>query len=171
MLAASNWDEETSFVGVDLSYRPYFQEAWRTGLGRFYGIGTTSGEPGYYYAKAIVDGGSVLGVAAVKVSLDKLQSPWRRSPTQAAMAVDGDGVVVLASEPGWKYRTLEPLPKATLDRVKATRQFENVPLDPLGYGRSACWTPGCGSSRSRTARAGRPRFLLQERPLSPRAGG
>ena len=72
-------------------------------------------------------------MATVKVSLDKLQSPWRRSPTQAAMAVDSDGVVILASEPGWKYRTLEPLPRATLDRVKATRQFENVPLEPLGH--------------------------------------
>ena len=83
VLAASNWDAEISFVGVDLSYRPYFQDAVRTGLGRFYGIGTTSGEPGYYYAKPIVDGGTMLGVAAVKVSLDKLQSPWRRSSTTA----------------------------------------------------------------------------------------
>jgi C4-dicarboxylate-specific signal transduction histidine kinase len=37
-LAASNWNEEASFVGVDLSYRPYFQEAMQHGSGRFYAI-------------------------------------------------------------------------------------------------------------------------------------
>jgi C4-dicarboxylate-specific signal transduction histidine kinase len=168
VLAASNWDEEISFVGVDLSYRPYFQDAWRTGLGRFYGIGTTSGEPGYYYAKAIVDGGSVLGVAAVKVSLDELQSPWRRSPTQAAMAVESDGVVILASEPGWKYRTLGPLPKATLDRVKATRQFANVPLEPLGLRTERVLDAGARIVSLPHGKGGeRSRFLLQERVLPP----
>jgi two-component system C4-dicarboxylate transport sensor histidine kinase DctB len=168
VLAASNWDAEISFVGVDLSYRPYFQDAVRTGLGRFYGIGTTSGEPGYYYAKPIVDGGSMLGVAAVKVSLDKLQSPWRRSPTTAAMAVDGDGVVILASEPGWKYRTLEPLPRAVLDRVKATRQFENVPLEPLGIRTERELDGGTQVvSLPSDAAGGRRRLLLQERVLPP----
>jgi two-component system C4-dicarboxylate transport sensor histidine kinase DctB len=47
-LAASNWNEEASFVGVDLSYRPYFQEAMQHGSGRFYAIGTTSGIPGFF---------------------------------------------------------------------------------------------------------------------------
>jgi two-component system C4-dicarboxylate transport sensor histidine kinase DctB len=168
VLAASNWDEEISFVGVDLSYRPYFQDALRTGLGRFYGIGTTSGEPGYYYAKAIVEGGVVLGVATVKVSLDQLQSPWRRSPTQAAMAVDSEGVVILASEPGWKYRALEPLPRATLERMKATRQFENVPLEPLGVRTDRVLDPGVRIISLPYGDAGeRHRFLLQERVLAP----
>ena len=168
VLAASNWDEEISFVGVDLSYRPYFQDALRTGLGRFYGIGTTSGEPGYYYAKAIVEGGLVLGVATVKVSLDKLQSPWRRSSTQAAMAVDGEGVVILASEPDWKYRTLEPLPRATLDRVRATRQFEDVPLEPLGIRTERLLDAGVRIISLPYGDAGeRHRFLLQERVLAP----
>ena len=53
VLAASNWNQKTSFVGVDLSYRPYFQDALRTGVGRIYGIGTTTGEPGYYFAQAV----------------------------------------------------------------------------------------------------------------------
>jgi two-component system C4-dicarboxylate transport sensor histidine kinase DctB len=168
VLAASNWDEEISFVGVDLSYRPYFQDALRTGLGRFYGIGTTSGEPGYYYAKAIVEGGLVLGVATVKVSLDKLQSPWRRSSTQVAMAVDGEGVVILASEPDWKYRTLEPLPRATLDRVRATRQFEDVPLEPLGIRTERLLDAGVRIISLPYGDAGeRHRFLLQERVLAP----
>lgn len=167
VLAASNWDEAVSFVGVDLAYRPYFQEAMRRGLGRFYGIGTTSGEPGYYFAKAILAGGRPLGVATVKVSLDKLQNPWRRSPGQLAMVVDGDGVVILASEPDWKYRTLAPLAPETLRRFQATRQFENVRLDPLDVRIERTLEDGAQIvSLPDGAGQGRHRMLLQERRLS-----
>ena len=131
VLAASNWDEEVSFVGIDLSYRPYFQDAMRTGSGRLYGIGTTTGEPGYYFARTIGDGGQPLGVATVKVSLDRLESSWARRPAPSAMVVDSDGVVILTSEPEWKYRTLAPLSAETMRRIQTTRQFERAPLTPL----------------------------------------
>jgi len=132
VVAASNWDEEISFIGIDLSYRPYFQDALRTGIGRLYGIGTTTGEPGYYFAQAIVgDNGKPLGVATVKVSLDRLESPWAKGPGPSAMVVDSDGVVILASEPEWKYRTLAPLSADTIRRIQASRQFERVSLTPL----------------------------------------
>ena len=57
-LAASNWNEEASFVGMDLGYRPYVRDAVDRGSGRFYGIGTTSGKPGFYYSQAIRDHGA-----------------------------------------------------------------------------------------------------------------
>ena len=132
-LAASNWNAPHSFVGVDLSYRPYFQDAMRNGTGSFYGIGTTSGEPGYYFARTIRIDGQVLGVAAVKVNLDEIGDLWAENPASAAMVVDGDGVVILTSEPGWKYRVLAPLAPATLDRYRQSRRFSNVPLTSLDW--------------------------------------
>ena len=167
VLAASNWDQPHSFVDVDLSYRPYFTEALRTGFGQLYAIGTTSGEPGYYFARSIDDGdGPPLGVAAVKVGLDQLQAPWRQSIAEAALAVDGDGVIILASEPDWRYRTLAPLPAAVLARIRASRQYENLPLTPLGLrierrldvGTSLVTLPDNGQ-------AGYRRLLLQSREL------
>lgn len=166
VLAASNWNQKTSFVGVDLSYRPYFQDALRTGVGRIYGIGTTTGEPGYYFAQA-VDGGTQppLGVAVVKVSLDRLESPWPRRP--AAMVVDGDGVVILASRPEWKYRTLTPLPLEIIQRIQATRQFERATLLPLDLrlerdlGDGASVVSVADESQQR-----RHELLLQERELA-----
>jgi C4-dicarboxylate-specific signal transduction histidine kinase len=130
-LAASNWRQPDSFVGVDLAYRPYLQQALCCDAGRFYGIGTTSGKPGYYYARAIRSDGEILGVAAVKVELAQLRQPFP-GPLQA-MVVDADGVVILASELGWTYRTLSPLPASTRERYRATRRFENVALEPLGW--------------------------------------
>ena len=76
VLASSNWNEPISFVGVDLSYRPYFQDVLNGRSGRFYGIGTTGGEPGYFFSHGIHEGGRMLGVAAVKVSLDQLERTW-----------------------------------------------------------------------------------------------
>lgn len=47
-VAASNWRTPTSNVGVDYSFRPYVQQALAQGSGSFYGIGVTTGEPGYF---------------------------------------------------------------------------------------------------------------------------
>jgi two-component system sensor histidine kinase AauS len=47
-VAASNWNRPDSFIGEDLSYRPYFVEAAEGRPGRFFGVGVTRGEPGYY---------------------------------------------------------------------------------------------------------------------------
>ncbi len=69
VLATSNWRRPDSFLGEDLSFRPYFREALENGNGRFFGIGTTRGEPGYYLASALTGDNGTLGVAVIKVSL------------------------------------------------------------------------------------------------------
>src|SRR3954469_4627695 len=91
-LASSNWNEEASFVGMDLSYRPYFHDAMQRGTGRFYGIGTTSGKPGFYFSQAIRDHDVVIGVAVVKVSLDHVEQAWSGAD-DVALVVDASGVV------------------------------------------------------------------------------
>lgn len=128
-LASSNWRDVTSFVGVDLSYRPYFREALRVGGHHFYGIGTTTGVPGYFFGRAIPDHENPVGVGVVKI--ERLQTAsWPGSGR--VLMVDGNGVVVLSSEDRWRYRTISQLPEATLARMRAARQYENVPLRPLG---------------------------------------
>ena len=107
-LASSNWNEEASFVGVDLSYRPYFQEAMQQGSRRFYAIGTTSGIPGFFFARALSDGERTLGVGALKVSIDHLERTWAGS-TDVVLAVDANGVIFLSSNPEWRFHTLGPL--------------------------------------------------------------
>lgn len=131
-LAASNWRGPTSFVGRDFSYRPYVRDALAEGIGRFYGIGTTSREPGYYVARAVRDGDAVRGVAVVKVSLDRLERAWAPA-AERVLVRDANGVVVLASDPAWKFKTLAPLSADTLERLQRTRQYDQVRLEPLGW--------------------------------------
>ena len=129
-LASSNWNEEASFVGMDLGYRPYVRDALDHGAGRFYGIGTTSGKPGFYHSQAIRDQGEVIGVAVVKVSLDHVENAWSDG-SDVALVVDASGVVFLASDPDWKFKTYEPLLPAAAAAIESSRQYASVQLTPL----------------------------------------
>jgi C4-dicarboxylate-specific signal transduction histidine kinase len=131
VLATSNWRRPDSFLGEDLSFRPYFRQAMETGSGRFFGIGTTRGEPGYYLASALADGERTVGVAVVKVGLQQLEKSW--STVEAPVLVaDENGVVILASVPDWKFTTLKPLDEATRIAFDRTQQYNRRALDPLG---------------------------------------
>jgi len=163
-LASSNWEEEASFVGRNLDYRPYVGDALRSDTGRFYGIGTTSGKPGFYYSRAIRDGNAAIGVAVAKVSLDTIEEAWAGA-ADIALVVDASGVVFLASKPEWKYRTYGPLDAKAAAMIEATRQYAGARLAPLALtsedatasGAQAVTIADAGSSR---------RYLVFARPTS-----
>jgi two-component system C4-dicarboxylate transport sensor histidine kinase DctB len=129
-LAASNWDQPVSFVGRGYAFRPYFQEAAAEGIGRFYGVGVTTGEPGYFLASGLRSAAGARGVIAVKLSLDGFENAMRQSG-EAVLVADRDGVVFLSALPQWKYRVLEPLGEAARERIGRTQQYGDRALRPL----------------------------------------
>ena len=130
VLASSNWRQPDSFVGEDLSFRPYFRDAIEGGQGRFFGIGTTRGEPGYYLSSALKNGDNVIGVAIVKVSLEQLEKSW--STVEAPVFVnDENGVVILSSVPAWKFSTLRPIDEKTRVAFDRSQQYNRRALEPL----------------------------------------
>jgi two-component system C4-dicarboxylate transport sensor histidine kinase DctB len=130
-LASSNWRAPGSFVGQNYAFRPYFHEAMRSGFGRFYAIGNTTGTPGYFLAAPIRDEGVALGAVAVKVSLDNFASALAKSG-DTVLLVDDNGVIFLSSVPAWTYHTLAPLMSGVLAHLRQTRQYGDHPLAPLG---------------------------------------
>ena len=172
-LAASNWNDPLSFVGMSFSYRPYFQDAMQGQLGRFYGIGTVSREPGYYFSHAVKVGGETVGAIAVKVNLDKQDQAWARSAEKILVA-DSYGVVFLSSQKDWKFRTLGQISDETAGRLAMTRQYTEAGLlEPIGL-REVQWLsdggvvvqaprqPGAGRWRDVSAPA---EYLMQNRPV------
>jgi len=131
VLASSNWRQRDSFIGENLFFRPYFRQALETGAGRFFGIGTTQGEPGYYLSSALASGQDVAGVAVVKVGLRQLEQSWGAVEAPALVS-DENGVVILSSVPDWKFTTIKPLDKATLEAFERTQQYNRQALAPLG---------------------------------------
>jgi two-component system C4-dicarboxylate transport sensor histidine kinase DctB len=131
VLATSNWRRPDSYLGEDLSFRPYFRNALESGSGRFFGIGTTRGEPGYYLASALTGEAGTLGVAVIKVSLEQLEKSW--STVEAPVLVaDENGVVILSAVTSWKFTTLRPLDAATRAAFDHTQQYNRRALQPLG---------------------------------------
>lgn len=132
-LAASNWRETRSNVGVDYSFRPYVQQALSRGSGRFYGIGLTTGVPGYFLSQAILDEhNAVAGLVVIKIALLELEREWLQTP-DVVMASDEHGVVFLASQSDWRYRLLSPLSPADEADLAATRQYIDQELHPMRY--------------------------------------
>ncbi|MFL9859498.1 histidine kinase [Paraburkholderia madseniana] len=134
VIAASNWNQPVSFMGTNVSYRPYFKDALAHGSGRFFGIGTNTGIPGLYFASAVRDGTVPIGVTAVKVSVDALESAWRR-PADAAMVVDGNGVIVISTVPAWKFMALRPVTTEQQRQIQASRQYAGRTVEALPYRR------------------------------------
>jgi len=131
VIASSNWNKWDSFVGRDLSYRPYYQNAGVGRVSRFYGIGTTNLQPGYFLATAIARGNDTLGIGVVKVSLDQLERSWASAESPAILS-DEHGVVVQSSVPAWKYGTLRPLDEAARRQIAEAQQYNDRALAPIG---------------------------------------
>ncbi len=131
VVASSNWRRADSFVGEDLSFRPYFRDAIDNGSGRFFGIGTTRGEPGYYLASTLTDETRTLGVAVIKVSLEQLEKSWTTVEAPAIVS-DENGVVILSSVADWKFTTLRQLDETTRSAFDQTQQYNRRALTSLG---------------------------------------
>ena len=52
-IATSNWNTPQSYLNKNFGFRPYFIEAMQGRTGRFYGIGSTTAEPGYFIAQPV----------------------------------------------------------------------------------------------------------------------
>lgn len=138
-IAASNHATPESFVGRDYSFRPYFRNAMRTGEGRYYAIGVTTGKPGYFLAARIDIAGKLPVVVVVKADLAPLELAWKAAGVQTAIA-DRWGIVFLSGNPDWKYRPLAPLGGEASTRLAAERTYEGAdlaarqPILPNGIG-------------------------------------
>ena len=127
-VAASNWHEPDSFVGAGYQFRPYFVDAVKGGVGRFFGIGTISHDPGYYISQPVRRDGNVVGVAVVKLNLEWFQGVDAAEPL---IVTDDHGVIFLSSVPAWKYHTVRPLSGAVADSIYQTRQYAQQEIPPL----------------------------------------
>ena len=168
-LAASNWNGPTPFVGRNYSYRPYFQEAVRGGLGRYVALGTASGKRGYYFAYPVRGpGGEILGAVTVKVPLEPLEAAWPGTPDRV-IVTDPVGVILMSSRDDWRYRTLAPLSAVELSRIQDQQQYTGASLAPLPIAERRAFGPGAErvALAGKTGRklGGGETFLLQSFPL------
>ncbi|QNM95216.1 ATP-binding protein [Chitinimonas koreensis] len=130
-IAASNWNTPQSYVGNNYAFRPYYQDARAGRPGRFYGVGATTRQPGYFLSQPVFDARGVAGVVVAKVSLDALETSWQRAGDRVLVA-DRAGIAFLSAVPAWKLRSLAPVAAPALDYIRQTSQYDRRSFSPLG---------------------------------------
>lgn len=129
-IAASNYRLDTSFVGGNFAFRPYFQEAIQGKPGRYYALGTTSNRRGYYFSYPVYEGDSIIGVAVVKVDLTQFEKRFSNQAYEFLM-LDPDGVVFSSSRPEWLYRVMGELSHDQLSRIADSQRYFDQSIETL----------------------------------------
>ncbi|KPB75385.1 Sensor histidine kinase [Pseudomonas syringae pv. maculicola] len=129
-LAASNSEQKDSFIGRNFSFRPYFIDALAGRTGRFFGLGTTSVKRGYFFAAPVRDGDRVIGVLVIKVDLDHTETLWGKTPEQLLLT-DQNGVVILTSNPEWRFRATRDLSEEEKKSITAIQPYPTRDPRPL----------------------------------------
>jgi two-component system, NtrC family, C4-dicarboxylate transport sensor histidine kinase DctB len=105
-IAASNSALPTSFVGHDYRFRLYFSNALATGHAEEFALGAVTHRPGLFLAHRVVEAGKPKGVIVVKVEFGGIEAQWK-SPRGPTVVTDAGGMVVLTSQPDWRFRKLD----------------------------------------------------------------
>ena len=162
-LVSSNWNKPDSFVGDNYAFRPYFIDALRQGVGKFYGVGIASGKPGYYIAYPIKSDQDPLGVITIKIGLSDIQKALSETKSDLVV-INEDGVVILSSTPANRYKTTRALDEVASERIFNTRQFRGQTLSPLTYMES----PIQMDDKAPVSIVGGNRYMVQSVPLGNR---
>ncbi len=141
-IAASNWQEEHPFVGRNFSYRPYFQQAMKGQLGRYFALGTTSIKRGYYFAYPVRREKSILGAVVIKINIDDVEKKWGYHD-ETFLVTDPDNVIFITTRPEWRFKTLGTLDTKAIELIKKSRRYpieelEALPANPVkdyGFGK------------------------------------
>ena len=130
-VASSNYRDDDSFLQQNFSFRPYFTEALAGKAAIFHALGTTSGERGFFFSTPVLDGIEVVGVLAVKMTVDAIERGWDGNDHDILIS-DHNGIVFLTSRDDYKFRALAPLTDAIRKRMEDTRQFPLERIVPMG---------------------------------------
>ncbi len=132
-VSSSNYASKTSYIGQNYAFRPYFKDALAGNHGEFYGIGATTKLPGLFISEPVRNvQGQVIGVIALKLNFGQLENLWIDSDEQVLLG-NKDSVVLLSSNPNWRYRAMFPISKERRQEIQEERQFANEPLNELNW--------------------------------------
>ena len=126
-LAASNWNRPDSFVGSAYNFRRYFMDAKASGVATEFALGTVSRRPGLYIARRVDGPSGPVGVVAIKVEFNSLEASWAKA-TSGVYVTDAQGVILVTSNPAWRFSTTGPMAPGQRNAEQDLRQFGKAKL-------------------------------------------
>ncbi|MDD5169270.1 MAG: PAS domain S-box protein [Syntrophales bacterium] len=128
-LASSNRNAKDSFVGQNYTFRPYFQQAIKGGVGRDFAVGTVTGRRGFFASAPVRDKeGQVVGVVVIKKELDDIEMILKQ---YIWFLVDQNGIIFLSSQPEARLKSLWPLGSDRKQKIILSKQFGPGPFEPI----------------------------------------
>ena len=128
-VASSNFENEDSFIGQSLRFRPYFKEAIDSGASQYFAIGEITGIAGLFIAKRIDQDNEYLGVIVAKVQFEDIIEFWKTSQKNYFI-INADGIVLFSSDPELNYTTILNIPEIRLREIYESKQFGERELKP-----------------------------------------
>ena len=131
-VAASNWQQPYSFVGKNFSFRPYFRTALEGRPGRYFALGTTSLQRGYYFSHPVRLHDEIAGVVVVKINLAEIETAWT-DRGHHFLVTDEDGIVFLSTKPEWTYKSIRKISDERMQEVVQSRRYieEQIGILPV----------------------------------------
>ncbi|MBF0185057.1 MAG: response regulator [Magnetococcales bacterium] len=123
VVAASNRQTPSSFLGKNYHFRPYFQEAMQGASGHYFAYGATSKEAGYYASYPVYrrHQSVIIGVVVIKKTLDVQAMGIGDYPN--LFFFNEQGVALLNEQIGFQPRPLWPLAESQRQEVIQSKQF------------------------------------------------
>ncbi len=135
VLASSNWYEADSPVGLDLSRASFFVDAVRNGHVLAFPAERLNGATYAYFSRSILSREHVVGVIAVQVSLAAMETAWieyaASTASEKVLVVDDNGVIIMSSNPQWRYKTVLPMSSRQRSGLARTGRYAGVAFEPL----------------------------------------
>ncbi|MEI7671776.1 MAG: diguanylate cyclase [Deltaproteobacteria bacterium] len=129
-IASSNRYMPDSFVGHSYAFRRYYQSAAAGDPVGQFALGVTSGERGYYTSHPVLTpNGKIVGVAAIKQSMDWVEERFPKA--DPVFFVSPDGIIFLSNRMETRFMSLWPLTAENRQNVIAGRQFGPGPFSAI----------------------------------------
>jgi diguanylate cyclase (GGDEF)-like protein len=125
LILSSQRNPRDSVIGVDVTIRPYFQQALQGKLGTYFAVGLITKERGYYASAPIYGaggaGGDIIGASVAKKALDAFEAELLAY--RDCYVISPEGIVFLSGRKDMLFRSLWPLDMYSWDVAVKSRQF------------------------------------------------
>nr|NJM02247.1 PAS domain S-box protein [Desulfobacula sp.] len=138
-LCSSNRNTDSSFVGNDFSFRPYFQTAVKGGPSTYLALGTTSRIRGVYHSHPVYDSShtAIIGVAVIKASAEFVETKLFRESDESLLFVDPNGLIFISNNDEFRFKLLFEAEEAKTRQIIDSRQFGDGPWPWTGFLKNA----------------------------------
>ncbi|MBN2017841.1 MAG: hypothetical protein JW794_06935 [Candidatus Cloacimonetes bacterium] len=122
-------------TGKNLNFRPYFQQSIQGVECVYPALSVTDQERGLYFSAPIHSNniGNPVGVVVITLALDRFDKVLKNYTNGiVAGIISPEGIIFSSTEKSWLFKSIKPLTVDERNKLRATQQFAEEPLEPLG---------------------------------------